>query len=350
VSSRNAQRKHAKATQRKKILEQRRRLEPNSGGGELAREIRRAAAQPLHACLVQDSVFQSGVGMVFLSRKTGGGDVALSGFLVDAYCLGVKDAMFRELNVGEMEELLDGAGATAPLTPVDPPYARKLLRAAAAYARSLGLSPHPDFETVELLFGDVAADACDVEFQFGYEGRPLYVPGPTESATQIRRRIDRLRRRLGDDGFDFSLPEDALDAPDQLDDGEMGYDADVDPDPAHWLALDEAERLRQAMDYHERHDPLLAEPDIHAAIHVMIENQIATDDETPAREALERLMSEGLSRHEAIHALGSVLTEMIVAIANGDDGEEAERFRADAYNGAIARITAEDWRRLAAED
>lgn len=130
----------------------------------------------------------------------------------------------------------------------------------------------------------------------------------------------------------------------------MGYDPEVDPDPAHWLALDEAERLCRAKDYHDRYDPLLAEPELHAAIHVMIENQIATDDETPAREALERLMAEGLSRHDAIHALGSVLTEMIVAIANGDDGEEAERSRADAYNDAIARITAEDWRRLAADD
>jgi hypothetical protein len=74
----------------------------------------------VHACLVQDSIFKSGVGMVFLSRKTRARDVALGGFLVDAYCLGVKDAMYRELDEGEMEELLDEAGATAPLTPVDP--------------------------------------------------------------------------------------------------------------------------------------------------------------------------------------------------------------------------------------
>jgi hypothetical protein len=347
VSSKSAQRKHAKATQRKKILEQRHRLDAKGAGGGLAGEVRRAAGARLHACLMQDSVFQSGVGMVFLSRKTGVRDVVLAGFLVDAYCLGVKDTMFRELDEEEMEELLDGAGATAPLTPVDPPYARKLLRDAAAYARSLGLPPHADYATVEPLFGDVAADACDVEFQFGYEGRPLYVPGPTESATQIRRRIDRLRRRLGNDGFDFGLPADAIDAPDELSDDEMGYDPDVDPDPAHWLALDEAERLRQAKDYHELYDALLAEPEIHAAVHVVIENQIAMGDETPARKALERLMSEGLGRHEAIHALGSVLSEMIAPIVNG---EQTEPFQAHAYNDAIARITAEDWRRLAADD
>jgi hypothetical protein len=38
---------------------------------------------------------------------------------------------------------------------------------------------------------------------------------------------------------------------------------------------------------------------------------------------------------------------MIVATANGED---AELFQANAYNDAIARITAADWRRLAAED
>jgi hypothetical protein len=350
MSSRNAQRRHAKANQRKKILKQRRLLEPNGAGGGLAGEIRRAAAQPLHACLAQDSIFETGVGMVFLSRKTGARELALSGFLVDAYCLGVKDTMFRELDEDEMEELLEGAAATAPLTPVDPPYARKLLRDAAAYAQSLGLPPHPDYPTAELLFGDVAADACDVTFEFGCEGRPLYVPGPTESATQIRRRIERLRRRLGDDGFDFDLPDAALDAFDELDDGEMDYDPDIGPDPADWLALEEGERLRRVRNYHERYDPSLAELEAHAAFHAVIENQIAMGDETPAREALERLMAEGLSRHEAIHAVGSVLAETIVALVNNDGGEEAERSLADAYNGAIARITAEDWRRLAAED
>jgi hypothetical protein len=354
MSSSNAQRKHAKAVKRKKILEQRR-LESSSAGGGLAHEVRRAAAQPLHACLVQDSIFETGMGMVFLSRKIGGGDLALSGFLVDAYCLGVKDAMFRDVDEDEMEEILDGVGATAPFASVDPPYARKLLRGAAAYAQSLGLAPHPDYAKAELLFGDVAADACDVEFEFGYEGRPLYVPGPGESATQIRRRIELLRRRLGDDGFDFGPPEDAIDAPDEqdgdeMDDDEVDYDPDVGPDPEHWLALDEGERLRQAIDHHERHDALLANLELHATIHVVIENQIAMGDEAPARAALERLMGEGLTRHEAVHALGSALGDMIFAITNGASGEEAERFHTDAYNEAIARITAKDWRRLAAED
>ena len=68
------------------------------------------------------------------------------------------------------------------------------------------------------MFGDVDPDARDVEFKFGFEGKPPYVAGPTESPSQIRRRLDLLMRRLGPDGFEFQSPEEALDALDDLDD------------------------------------------------------------------------------------------------------------------------------------
>ncbi len=224
MASRNLQRRHAKAVQRKKVLQERRRLDAAGANGSLAQRVRRARAAPVHACLMQDSLFESGIGMVILTRKTGVRSFALGNFLVDAYCLGVKDAMFREVDEEQLETLLDGIGAGARLAPIDPAYARKLLRDAAAYAQSLGLPPHPDYAAVGPLFGDVDADACDVQFPFGYQGRPLYVVGPTESPTQIRRQIDRLRRKLGDDGFDFVAPVDALDVIEEPDDDDGEID------------------------------------------------------------------------------------------------------------------------------
>ena len=200
---RNPQRRQAKAVRRKKLLSERRRLEAAGSKGTLAEDVRRAKAAPLHSCLLQNALFEAGVGMVILTRETGAHTFSLAAFLVDAFCLGVKDALFRELEEAEMKSFLDSLEATAPFEAVDPSYARKLLRDAAAYARSLGLEPHADYAAIEPLFGDVAADACEVQFEFGYEGKPLYVPGPSESPTQIRRRVDQLRRRLGADGFDF---------------------------------------------------------------------------------------------------------------------------------------------------
>ncbi|MGY4231832.1 hypothetical protein ACVIIW_000779 [Bradyrhizobium sp. USDA 4449] len=47
-------------------------------------------------------------------------------------------------------------------------------------------------------------------------------------------------------------------------------------------------------------------PEAHAKFYAIVESQIA-DAELPVRGTVERLMAEGIDRHEAIHAVGSVL-------------------------------------------
>ena len=69
---------------------------------------------------------------------------------------------------------------------VDPSYARKLLRDLAVWSRSIGFDPHRDFTTVERIFGDVNAEASDAVFRFGCDGKPLYIPGPFDSARMFR--------------------------------------------------------------------------------------------------------------------------------------------------------------------
>ncbi|WP_051380503.1 hypothetical protein [Bradyrhizobium sp. WSM1743] len=60
------------------------------------------------------------------------------------------------------------------------------------------------------------------------------------------------------------------------------------------------------MAYHRRAGIRLPRDKAHAIFHVIVENQIA-DPELPVRSTAQRLMSEGLDRHEAIHAIGLVL-------------------------------------------
>ncbi len=354
MGTRNPHRRHAKAVQRKKLKAERRRLGMAETKGSLAEEVRRARTAPLHSCLVQSGLFETGMGMVFLTRKIGEGRLAMAGFLVDAYCSGVKHAYFRETDGSEIETLIETFAEGAPFEAADPPYARKLLRDAVAYARSLGLEPHADYAAAESLFGDVAADACDVQFQFGREGRPAYTPGPAESPTQIRRRLDRLSRRLGANGFEFGGLEDVLDVFEEPEcdddyadiedaDIEGAYDPAVAPDPLQWLSLGEQERVELAEDYHRRAGVSLPNETIHAVMHAVIENQIALGDDLPVRRTVERLVAEGLDRHEAIHAAGSVpfgqLNEVMKAT-------ESDAFPKEVYYRALERLTAESWRRF----
>jgi hypothetical protein len=86
------------------------------------------------------------------------------------------------------------------------------------------------------------------------------------------------------------------------------YDASTAPDPQAWLELDEQERIELVIAYHRRyHLPMGQDPKMHGVAHVIVENQVAMGDATVVPATLARLMREGLNRHDAIHAIGSVL-------------------------------------------
>jgi hypothetical protein len=86
------------------------------------------------------------------------------------------------------------------------------------------------------------------------------------------------------------------------------YDAAKRPIPAEWLALDESEQVNLVTAYHRQTREELPNPQVHVVIHVTVENQLAEEIKTVC-EALDRLVAEGLDRHEAIHAIGSVLVQ-----------------------------------------
>jgi hypothetical protein len=203
MASNLASRRFKKAIRRKAQVAEKRRLEQLEG--TLPAQVRRALAAPIRHCLLQDSLFEQGIGTLIVARGVTTDQFALGSFLLDVYCLGIKDAMFRSVGAEELAYYLDTMAAGSPLTPVDPPYARKLLRDLAAWAGAIGFAPHPDFAAVEHVLADVSAEACDVVFQFGRDGKPCYLPGPSESASLIRRRLEQLRERLGEDGFDFMV-------------------------------------------------------------------------------------------------------------------------------------------------
>ena len=85
------------------------------------------------------------------------------------------------------------------------------------------------------------------------------------------------------------------------------YDPMNSPDPEDWLEMDEQERIMLVASYHKQAGEKLPNRRLHATIHVIVENQIAEGVEK-VRETLRRLDGEGLDRHDAIHAIGSVLT------------------------------------------
>ena len=72
-----------------------------------------------------------------------------------------------------------------------------------------------------------------------------------------------------------------------------------------------------------------------------MENQLALDDE-PVVRALRRLTKQRLSRHDSIHAIGSVLAERIFEVLKTPGTREPMGPRCYA---AVERLTATGWRK-----
>jgi hypothetical protein len=120
------------------------------------------------------------------------------------------------------------------------------------------------------------------------------------------------------------------------------YDPDRAPNPREWLALDEHERIRLAQNFHIGARIKLRDTKAHALYHAIVENQIA-EGFGPTCRAVERLQKGGLTRHDAVHAVGSAIAEATYESMQGArtvSGEEAQR----QLNARIDALTAAEWR------
>ncbi len=130
---------------------------------------------------MSETIFQQGIGHVAISRRTPDGMVAVGAFLLDRYCLGVKDAYFAVLTRLDYEFRFKEHLSAQKMQAVSPAYARKLVEEAIAYARGLGFEPHEDYDDAAAVLGDIDAAECPETFTFGQDGKPLYISGPHDS-------------------------------------------------------------------------------------------------------------------------------------------------------------------------
>ena len=122
----------------------------------------------------------------------------------------------------------------------------------------------------------------------------------------------------------------------------MHYDASKAPDPEEWLELDESDRIDAVIAYHKRAKKPVGENNrLHAVAHVIVETQAAMGDATVVPATLDRLMREGLDRHDAIHAIGSVLAGIFFDVAK-NPGKQVD-INAQ-YGRELAELTAASWR------
>ncbi len=184
-----------------------RRMGSGAGRADLGGATKKAVGSgPLREAFFGSQLFELGMGSVVISRDLLGGGIGMGVFLLDVFCLGVKNAFLTRFSSEyEYRDALDQIASSESLEPTAAPRARKLIEGAVEYARSLGFSPHRDYRRAALILGDIDPGECREEFVFGQAGKPCYVSGPHDSKAMVGRVLATLRDRCGEDGFHYTI-------------------------------------------------------------------------------------------------------------------------------------------------
>ncbi|MCI5211379.1 MAG: hypothetical protein D3910_21930 [Candidatus Electrothrix sp. ATG2] len=164
---------------------------------------------PIYECWESEQIFDTskmvGMGSVIMTRKTSDNNILMSVFLVDIYCLGIKNSMVKFFSEEKYRDFL-AQMPEGKIKKIHPACARKLVEESEQYAAGLGFSPHNDYREAQKIFGDIDSATCPRSFEFGKDGKPYYLAGPFDKPRFRRNVLNTLEKKCGPDGYHYTLP------------------------------------------------------------------------------------------------------------------------------------------------
>ncbi len=202
------ERKRQKALMKKrskqKAASQHRTLQQQSRSPFVPMIIRQARAFPILECLISDNWQEKdGQGLieVLVARKQPDGDICFGTYLIDKFCLGLKNT-FARTNMPPARYREEARHLFRELNPVDcpPELAHQMIYAAIEYAAQFGFTPEKDFAQSQYLLAPRGELPEPYELEFGRNGKPFFIAGPYDNAKQI---LKQLEQTAGPGNFDF---------------------------------------------------------------------------------------------------------------------------------------------------
>lgn len=172
--------------------------------------VRQARSYPIDGCWVQEGWKESGLATVVVARRQPNGAIVFGSFLVDHYCLGVKDAFCNaDVPPGQfrneyLPRLLHGY---SPLS-ISVDLAHEIVYGAIDFAARFGFQPHPDFRLCQNILDPPEMHPRTGQVQFGKDGKPFYISGPDDNPHAI---FNQLMRTAGEGNFQYLIGAESVD-------------------------------------------------------------------------------------------------------------------------------------------
>jgi hypothetical protein len=164
------------------------------------RLIENARQYPLLGCWVMQGWREAGIAPVVVARQQDADRVIFGVYLVDIYCLGVKNAFCnadfpRKRFVQELDRLCRGTPEE-----IEASLAHGLIYGSIAFAERYDFKPHRDFKLASYILEPPETFPPNHNLEFGKDGKPFFVSGPYDNAEAI---LAQLERTAGEGNYHF---------------------------------------------------------------------------------------------------------------------------------------------------
>ncbi|MDQ6643046.1 MAG: hypothetical protein M3Y76_01175 [Chloroflexota bacterium] len=173
--------------------------------------IRRARTFPLLECWISGTWQGDDLGLVeiLLARQQPDGDICYGVYLVDKFCLGLKNT-FANAGFSPTRYQNEVRDMIFPeIEPLECPIelAHQMIYASIEYAAQFGFEPDKDFALTQYMLAPRGELEEPYQLTFGQNGKPFFVAGPRDNAARI---IKQLEKTAGPGKFDYLAMLDVL--------------------------------------------------------------------------------------------------------------------------------------------
>jgi hypothetical protein len=166
-------------------------------------ETGRARLLPIGDCLISNNREYEGLCTVIVPRRHVTGNITFGVYLLDVFCLGLKNthALFN-YSIEEYEEMVAKLydAHLHGYAPCSYELAHNLIYGAIAYASKLGFKPHKDWALSQMIL-QKPNTVEPMDLDFGKDGKPFFINGPYDNVTAI---VNQLNKSVGEGNYDFT--------------------------------------------------------------------------------------------------------------------------------------------------
>ncbi len=149
--------------------------------------------------------WDEGEGYVVVIREHTGGKKSFAVYLVDRWCVGVKDTFFN-VRVGDdvVEDMLSRMNRFGTMDMVSYEQAHNMVWGAVAFAEEAGIKPCKDFAVSQYYLEEDTDDVPLIEYDYGLDGKYYLV---AKDNLELSKYLQPMRKNLAEGDYEYVVDD-----------------------------------------------------------------------------------------------------------------------------------------------